>query len=353
MKAVLYLEDGTLFEGDGFGSQGTTVGEIVFNTSMTGYQEILTDPSYAGQIVNMTYPLIGNYGVNIEENESKSIHARGFIVKSICKNPSNYKSEKSLHNFLEENNIVGIANVDTRKITRKIRTAGTMRCVISTESKSIIELAQIIDAHEISKELVKEVSVKEPIRIKGEGLKVAVMDFGAKNNIIENLKLRECDITIFPYDTKFEEIQAIKPDGVMLTNGPGDPKDIIEVTKEIKKIIEVYPTFGICLGHQLMALTLGGDTYKMKFGHRGGNHGILDLDRDKAFITSQNHGYAVCEDSLKEKDIEITHINLNDNTIEGIKHATLPVFSVQFHPEGAPGPIDTTYLFDKFIESMR
>jgi carbamoyl-phosphate synthase small subunit len=353
MKAVLYLEDGTLFEGEGFGSEGTTVGEIVFNTSMTGYQEILTDPSYAGQIVNMTYPLIGNYGVNIKENESKNIHAKGFIVKSICKNPSNYKSEKSLHNFLVENNIVGIANVDTRKITRKIRTAGTMRCVISTESKSIIELAQIIDAHEISKELVKEVSVKEPVRIKGEGLKVAVMDFGAKNNIIENLKLRKCDITIFPYDVKFEEIQDINPDGVMLTNGPGDPKDIIEVTEQIKKVIEVYPTFGICLGHQLMALTLGGDTYKMKFGHRGGNHGILDLDRDKAFITSQNHGYAVCEESLKGKDIEITHINLNDNTIEGIKHAKLPVFSVQFHPEGAPGPIDTTYLFDKFIESMR
>lgn len=352
MNAVLYLEDGTLFEGKGFGSVGTTVGEIVFNTSMTGYQEILTDPSYAGQIVNMTYPLIGNYGVNIKENESKNIHAKGYIIKSLCDIPSNYMSEYSLDEFLKKNNIVGIHNVDTRKITRKIRTAGTMKCVISSDKKSIIELGQIIDEYKLNKELVKEVSTQEIIKIKGTGAKVVVYDFGAKNNIVENLIARNCQVIVVPYNTKFEEIQMINPDGVLLSNGPGDPKDIFEVTEEINKIIKTYPTFGICLGHQLMALTLGADTYKMKFGHRGGNHGVLDLDRDKAFITSQNHGYTVCKESIKDLDVKITHINLNDDTIEGIKHNNLPVFSVQFHPEGAPGPTDTAYLFDKFMDYL-
>ncbi len=353
MKAFLYLEDGTLLSGKGFGATGTAVGEIVFNTSMTGYQEILTDPSYAGQIINMTYPLIGNYGVNKYEVESNGIHAKGFIVKTLCNSPSNYLNENSLDSFLKENNIVGIAGIDTRKITRKIRNSGTMKCVISTEEMSNMDTISIIDSTEIDKYVVEKVSTKEIIHIKGEGPKIVVMDFGSKKNIIENLKERNCDIYVLPYNSTFEDIKKINPDGVLLSNGPGDPKDIIEVTKVINEIIKNYPTFGICLGHQLLALAVGADTYKMKFGHRGGNHGIIDVDLDRASITSQNHGYAVSSESLKKTDMIITHRNLNDDTVEGMKHKILPVFSVQFHPEGAPGPTDSEYLFDKLMKLVK
>ncbi|WP_461204731.1 glutamine-hydrolyzing carbamoyl-phosphate synthase small subunit [Clostridium sp. DL1XJH146] len=353
MKAFLYLEDGTLLIGKGFGATGTAVGEIVFNTSMTGYQEILTDPSYAGQIINMTYPLIGNYGVNKYEVESNDIHAKGFIVKTLCNSPSNYLNEGSLDSFLKENNIVGISGIDTRKITRKIRNSGTMKCVISTEEMSNMDIISIIDNTEIDKYVVDKVSTKEVIHIEGHGPKIVVMDFGSKKNIIRNLKDRNCDIYIMPYNSTFDEIKKINPDGVLLSNGPGDPKDIIEVTEVISEIIKIYPTFGICLGHQLLALAVGADTYKMKFGHRGGNHGIIDLDLDRASITSQNHGYAVSSESLENTDMIITHRNLNDDTVEGMKHKTLPVYSVQFHPEGAPGPTDSAYLFDKLMNLVK
>lgn len=352
MKGMIYLEDGTLYTGDGFGKTGTTVGEIVFNTSMTGYQEILTDPSYAGQIINMTYPLIGNYGVNKNENESEKIYAKGFIVKSLCSNPSNYMNEETVDEMLKKMGIVGVCNVDTRSITKKIRSCGVMKCVISNEELSLAELKAKLDETPLHGGYVKEVSRKKVVHIPGDGLRVAVMDFGAKNNIIENLKARNCDITIFPYDASFKDIMSINPDGLFLTNGPGDPKEVAGSVETVKQLIKFLPTFGICLGHQVLALAVGGNTYKLKYGHRGGNHGVYDIERDKAYITSQNHGYAVDEKSVESKGMIITHRNLNDGTVEGMKHKSLPVFSVQFHPEGAPGPTDSSYLFDKFIDIM-
>ncbi|MFT8314443.1 MAG: glutamine-hydrolyzing carbamoyl-phosphate synthase small subunit [Clostridium sp.] len=352
MKGILYLEDGTIYEGDGFGKIGTSVGELVFNTCMTGYQEVLTDPSYAGQIINMTYPLIGNYGTNSFENESEKVYAKGFVVKSVSNNPSNYMNEASLDEMLKNMNVVGIYNVDTRAITKKIRNIGAMKCVISNEEFSLERLKEIMDNTELSKSCVEEVSPKEIKHIPGSGFKVALMDFGAKQNIIENLKQRNCDITIFPYNATYNDIMEIKPDGLFLSNGPGDPKAIPETIETVKNLMKSLPTFGICLGHQILALAVGGDTYKLKFGHRGGNHGIYDIERDKAYITSQNHGYAVDEKSIENKGMIVTHRNLNDNTVEGMKHKSLPVFSVQFHPEGAPGPIDTAYLFDKFLTIM-
>ncbi|MDP4146008.1 MAG: glutamine-hydrolyzing carbamoyl-phosphate synthase small subunit [Bacillota bacterium] len=352
MSGKLYLEDGTVFEGKGFGKIGTSVGELVFNTSITGYQEILTDPSYAGQIINMTYPLIGNYGVNSFENESKQIFAKGFVVKCISEHPSNCASEESIDEMLKKMGVVGLYGVDTRSITRKIRKLGAMKCVITNEDLSIEELDNIIKSTTLTNEYVKQVSTKEVIHIPGEGPRVAVIDFGAKRNIIENLKHRNCDITIFPYNVSYNEVMSINPDGLFLSNGPGDPKAVPEAIETVKKLIQVLPTFGICLGHQIIALAVGGDTYKLKFGHRGGNHGVYDIERDKAYITSQNHGYAVDSKTVENKGMIITHINLNDNTVEGMKHKSLPVFSVQFHPEGAPGPIDTEYLFDKFMTIM-
>ena len=353
MEGILYLEDGTIYRGKGFGKHGTAVGEIVFNTSMSGYQEILTDPSYAGQIITMTYPLIGNYGVNSFEKESSKIHARGFVVKSPSKKISNYMSENTIDDMLKSMNIVAISDVDTRSITKKIRNCGALKCVISNEVLSTEQIQSYIAAEKQKPEnFMEEVSTKEVFHIEGSGPKVALIDFGVKRNIVNNLKERNCDITIFPYNTPYEEIMNINPEGVLLSNGPGDPKSVVAGIELVKKVIEKVPTFGICLGHQILALALGGDTYKMKYGHRGGNHGVYDSDLDKAYITSQNHGYAVNPDSLKDKGIVITHKNLNDDTVEGMRHKELPVFSVQFHPEGAPGPTDTAYLFDKFVKSM-
>ncbi|MCR3759482.1 glutamine-hydrolyzing carbamoyl-phosphate synthase small subunit [Clostridium felsineum] len=352
MKGVIYLEDGTVFYGTGFGKEGSEIGEIVFNTSMTGYQEILTDPSYAGQIVNMTYPLIGNYGVNDFVNQSKCVYAKGFVVKNIDKNPSNYTSKIDIDKMLKNMGVVGVFGVDTRSITKKIRSYGTMKCIIANGNFEVEELKNMMEASLIVDDYVKTVSTKEIVHIAGSGHKVAIMDFGMKNDIIENLKARNCDITIFPYDTDYKKVLNINPDGIFLSNGPGDPKSIPEAIENVKKLIGKRPMFGICLGHQIIALAVGGNTYKLKYGHRGGNHGIYDIERDKAYITAQNHGYAVEEESVLKKDMLITHKNLNDGTVEGMKHKKLPLFSVQFHPEGAPGPTDTTYLFDKFIKLM-
>lgn len=352
MNSILYLEDGTVFMGEAIGKVGITVGELVFNTSMTGYQEILTDPSYRGQIINMCYPYIGNYGIDHKVNQSDKIQAKGIVVKNRYNNTSHYLSEDSFENFLIRNDIVGISGVDTRSVTKKIRSHGTMKCVICSENESIYEIKKLLNSYSYTN-LVEDVSIKTVKHIKGSGPKVAVLDFGTKRNIIKNLMYRNCDITIFPYDTKYEDIIKINPQGILLGNGPGNPKDLGNIMSDVKKIITSnIPVFGICLGHQLISIAFGGDTYKMKFGHRGGNHGVYDKDIDKAFITSQNHGYAVKENSLNKNDIVVTHVNLNDNTVEGIRHKSLPVFTVQFHPEGCPGPTDTAYLFDKFLKSM-
>ncbi|OPJ55964.1 glutamine-hydrolyzing carbamoyl-phosphate synthase small subunit [Alkalithermobacter paradoxus] len=352
MRGIIYLEDGTIYEGKGFGKAGTSVGEIVFNTSMTGYQEILTDPSYSGQIVNMTYPLIGNYGVNEIENESSKVHAKGLIVKEICKEYSNYMANIDIDSMLRNMGVVGVYDVDTRSITKKIRSCGSLKCLISNEDLSLDEIKKKLSEVELKHDFMKRVGTKEVISIKGKGPKIGVIDFGIKQNIIRNLISRDCDITIFPYNTSYDDIVKINPDGILLSNGPGDPKEATEAVETIKKIIKSIPTLGICMGHQVLALAVGGKTYKLKYGHRGGNHGVYDIERDRAYITSQNHGYVVDKESI-EKDMIVTHINLNDETVEGMKHKTLPVFSVQFHPEGSPGPTDTSYIFDKFISMVK
>lgn len=352
MYGGLYLEDGTVYEGKGFGYEGVSSGELVFNTSMTGYQEILTDLSYAGQIITMTYPLIGNYGVNKAFNEAEKSYAKGMVVKAISHNPSNFMSEGDFDKFLKDMKIVGVYGVDTRAITKKIRNSGAMKCVISSRKLTEEEVKKHMEAIRPQDDWMREVGTQESYEVPGDGFKVALVDFGVKENIIRNLQKRGCSVTVFPFDATSEEILASKPDGVLLSNGPGDPKFATEGIETTKDLIGKIPMFGICLGHQVISLAIGADTYKTKFGHRGGNHGVLDMDRNKSFISSQNHGYATSEESLVGTGARINFVNLNDNTVEGIELEDHPVFSVQFHPEGAPGPEDTTYLFDKFIKFM-
>lgn len=352
MKAVLFLEDGTVFYGESFGAEGEVIGEIVFNTGMTGYQEVLTDPSYCGQIVTMTYPLIGNYGINSDDIESANPQLKGFIVRENCKKPSNWRSMETLNDYMKRNNIIGLEGIDTRALTRIIRDNGTMKGIISTDaSLKFDDRIKEINAYEI-KNPVQKVTTKEILHFEGSGFRVAVIDYGMKRNIINSLIERGCDVHVFPSFSTEDEILGIDPDGIVLSNGPGNPKDCPHEIKVVKKLLDKKPMFGICLGHQIAALANGADAEKLKYGHRGCNHPVKDIKRDLTYITSQNHGYTIIENSLKNSGMVISHRNMNDGTIEGIKYMDMPVFTVQFHPEASPGPADTAYLFDKFIENI-
>lgn len=358
-KAILVLEDGRTFTGRSFGADGETFGEMVFNTSMSGYQEILTDPSYAGQIVCMTYPLIGNYGVNEEDVESRRSWVEGFVVREASRVVSNFRSTRSLQDYLKENDIVGIEHIDTRALVRHIRDKGAMRAGISTvELDPQTLLNRVLSSPEMqNRELASSVTVAEeydyPAAANGEQFHIVAYDFGVKTNSLREFAKFGCRITVVPSDTTADEVLALEPDGIFLSNGPGDPASMTSVVSEIKKLAASQkPMFGICLGHQLIGEAFGGKTYKLKFGHRGGNQPIKDLTTGKIEITAHNHGFAVDADSLPA-DVEVTHINLNDQTVAGLRHKTLPIFSVQYHPESAPGPHDSEYLFERFIRLMK
>ncbi|MGG3842439.1 carbamoyl phosphate synthase small subunit [Anoxybacillus kestanbolensis] len=349
MKRQLILEDGTRFVGEAFGSQVQTIGEVVFNTGMTGYQEILTDPSYCGQIVTMTYPLIGNYGINRDDFESIEPHVFGFIVKEACTSPSNWRSELTIDEYLRTKNIPGLAGVDTRKLTRIIRQYGTLKGMICDMDVSVSEAVAYLKETELARDQVKRVSTKSPYASPGRGHRVVLIDFGMKHGILRELNKRHCDVIVLPYNATAEDVLQLHPDGVMLSNGPGDPKDVPEALDMIRGVLGRVPLFGICLGHQLFALACGANTEKMKFGHRGSNHPVKHIETGKVAITSQNHGYTVTEKSLVHTRLEVTHIALNDGTIEGLRHRDVPAFTVQYHPEASPGPEDANQLFDDFM----
>ncbi len=392
MKAFLLLEDGTVFEGTHIGADKDVISEIVFNTSMAGYLEVLTDPSYAGQAVCMTYPLIGNYGVCREDMESRQPWPDGFIVRELSRIPSNFRSDMSLQQFLEENGVPGIAGIDTRALTRILREKGTMNGMITTnehynmeeiiprlkayttgkvvekvtctEEYTLTPSAELADNGPVSGSAVfdkeayeagkKEMRPSMVRSLNGKGLKVALLDFGAKANIAHSLAQRGCEVTVYPAWTKAEEIIAAAPDGIMLSNGPGDPKECTDIIAEVKKLYDTdIPIFAICLGHQLMALATGADTHKLKYGHRGGNHPVKDLATGRVYISSQNHGYVVDTDKLDPNVAVPAFVNVNDGTNEGLAYTGKNIFTVQYHPEACPGPQDSGYLFDRFIDMMR
>jgi carbamoyl-phosphate synthase small subunit len=367
--ALLVLADGTTYSGFSFGAIGTTIGEVVFNTGMTGYQEVLTDPSYRGQIVTFTYPELGNTGVNSEDEESHVPHVKGAIARNICDRPSNWRSSQSLTDYLKQHNIIGIYGIDTRALTRKIRSVGAMNGAISTEILDPAELLQQVqDAPSMAGlNLVKEVTTPEVYEwseptpsewefgstaTETDPLTVVALDFGVKRNILRRLASYGCRVVVVPADTPAADILKYAPDGIFLSNGPGDPAANAEGIATTKALLEAQkPVFGICMGHQILGLSLGGDTFKLKFGHRGLNQ-PCGLDQ-KIEITSQNHGFAIDADSLPDATVEITHLNLNDRTVAGLRHKTLPLFSVQYHPEASPGPHDADYLFQQFVQTMR
>ncbi len=353
MKAFLILEDGTVFTGTSIGSTKEVISEIVFNTSMTGYLEVLTDPSYAGQAVVMTYPLIGNYGICHEDMESARPWPDGYIVRELSRMPSNFRSEDTIQHFLAEYDIPGICGIDTRALTKLLREKGTMNGMITTnEQYNMDDILPRLKAYTTGR-VVEKVTCKEKEILPGDGYKVALMDFGTKKNIARSLNARGCQVTVYPAFTSAEEILADKPDGIMLSNGPGDPKECASIIEEIRKLYDAdTPIFAICLGHQLMALATGADTHKMKYGHRGGNHPVKDLKTGKVYISSQNHGYVVDMDTVNPEVAEIGFVNVNDGTTEGLRYKKKKIFTVQYHPEASPGPHDSSYLFDEFMKMM-
>ncbi|KJS17593.1 MAG: carbamoyl phosphate synthase small subunit [Peptococcaceae bacterium BRH_c4b] len=354
MDAILALEDGSVFKGKAFGAGGQQWGEVVFNTGMTGYQEVLTDPSYCGQIVVMTYPLIGNYGVNREDFEAKRSYVRGFVVREECDRPSNWRVSHTIGEFLSREGVIGISGIDTRALTRILRNHGTMRGILDTTGADPTELVEKARCSPqlTGQELVPAVATREAFTVPGDGHRVVLIDFGAKMNIARCLNQRGCEVVVVPPDTTAGDILALNPAGIMLSNGPGDPVDVPYAIQAVRELIGKKPIFGICLGHQVMGLALGGKTYKLKFGHRGANHPVKDLVTGRVYITSQNHGFAVDADSLQGLDVSVSHVNLNDGTVEGLRHNCLPVYTVQYHPEASPGPRDSEYLFDEFMTIM-
>ena len=356
-KAYIVLSDGSVFEGTGFGAVGTSVGEVVFNTGMTGYQEILTDPSYAGQIVSLTYPLIGNYGVSPNDFESKRVQVSGFVVKELCDSPSNWRSEGTLDDFLKKNNVVGIYGIDTRSLTKRLRSAGVMMGAISNE-KTPEELKALLDASADYSQVdyVSRVTTDEPYiwpSTTGEtNYRVALLDCGVKYNILRSLAALGVEVTVFPSSTPAEEILRMDPDGIFLSPGPGDPDLLGDVVQTVKVLSHARPTMGICLGNQLLGKAFGGHTFKLPFGHRGSNHPVKDLDTGRVVITSQNHGFALAADGFDDPDVEVWQINLNDGTVEGLRHRKLPIFSIQYHPEASPGPKDSSGYFAQFVKMM-
>jgi carbamoyl-phosphate synthase small subunit len=357
MKAVLVLEDGTIIEGEGFGAEDAVFGEAVFNTSMSGYQEALTDPSYKGQILMLTYPLIGNYGVNDQDFESHGIQVEGFVVRENCIEPEHPESKKSIDGFLSDQGIPGISGVDTRSLTIKMRAHGTMKAMLKTSSKRI-DTGGLVERvkespHITERNLVNLVTSKEAIRHDtGGNLEVVILDCGMKLGILNSFLERMVNVTVVPAQVSAKEILELAPDGILVTNGPGDPVRADYVIDTIAKLKEELPIFGICFGNQLVSLALGAKTYKLKFGHRGSNQPVKDLETGRVYITSQNHGFAVDAKSLGGTGLEVSHINLNDQTVEGVRHKELPIFTVQYHPEANPGPKDSAYLFDEFIKVM-
>ncbi len=360
MKAILALEDGRIFEGRCFGSEGEASGEVVFNTSLSGYQEILTDPSYAGQIVVMTCPHIGNYGVNAEDEESNKPYVEGFVAREFSTSWSNWRGRESLDQYLRRNQVMGLSEIDTRALVRHIRTRGALRGIISSvdlDVQRLVERAKAIPSM-VGSDLASSVTCSHPYKwppsapAEQARFRVVAYDYGVKRNILNHLVRSGCDVTVVPGSTRAEDVLSLKPDGVFLSNGPGDPEPVEYAIKNIRRLLGRAPIFGICLGHQLMGLAMGGRTYKLKFGHRGGNQPVKNLLTGRVEITAQNHGFAVDPNSMDQNQVELTHVNLNDKTLEGMRHRNLPAFSVQYHPEASPGPHDSHYLFDDFKRLM-